>query len=134
MSDCIFCKIISGEAPSYKIYEDDKVVVFLNIFPVSKGATLIVPKNHNSFMADGPEEDALAMMKALYKIAPLMMEGLGATGYNLGMNHGESAGPEILHTHIHVMPRYDGEKRSFERYEASKEELEDAFRRMKSKM
>ena len=132
--DCIFCKIVNGEIPSYKIYEDDKTMAFLNIFPMSKGAALIIPKNHASTMAEGSEEDAVAMMKTLHKVAPVMIEALGATGYNLGMNHGKDAGQEVFHTHLHVIPRYEGMERSFERYEASKEELEEAAEKILAKM
>ena len=134
MTDCLFCKIIKGEIPSHKIYEDNQALVFLNINPVSRGAALIIPKNHATAMADGSEDDAVAMMKTLYKIAPNIMDGLGATGYNLGMNHGAIAGQEVFHTHLHVMPRYEGVARTFEKMEVSQEELAEVAEQIRSKM
>lgn len=134
MQDCIFCKIIAGEIPSHKIYEDDETIVFLNIFPMSKGAALIVPKNHAEDMAHGSEVDSLAMMKTLHKIAPKMMEVLGAVGYNLGMNHGEVAGQEVFHTHLHVIPRYEGVERTFEKMEVTHDELTEVADKIRSKI
>ncbi|MBT3230664.1 HIT family protein [Candidatus Uhrbacteria bacterium] len=125
MNDCIFCKIINGEVPSYKIYEDDETFAFLNIHPMSKGHVLIVPKNHAEDLAHGSEGDSVAIMKTLHKIAPKVIEALGATGYNLGMNHGKIAGQEVFHTHLHVIPRYEGGARTFDKNEASEQELND---------
>lgn len=134
MSDCIFCKIIHGELPSQKIYEDEDTCVFLNINPMSVGHALIVPKNHAEVMAQGSEADAVAMIKTLYKIAPKMMEALGASGYNLGMNHGLVAGQEVPHTHLHVIPRYEGVDRTFEKMEVTQEELAKTAELIRLKM
>lgn len=119
--------------PCYKIYEDEKTMAFLNIYPMSKGAALIVPKNHASDMAEGSKDDAVAMMETLYKVAPIIMDALGANSYNLGMNHGKGAGQEVFHTHLHFIPRYKDVERSFERYEASKEELEEVAEKIWAK-
>jgi len=134
MSDCLFCKIIKGEIPSHKIYEDEDTYVFLNINPMSKGHALIVPKNHAEMMSQGSEADALAMMKTLYLIAPKIMDALGATGYNLGMNHGEIAGQEIFHTHLHLIPRYEGVARTFDKMEVTQEELAQVVEQIRSKI
>ena len=123
MTDCLFCKIVRGEIPCEKVYEDESVIAFLDIGPVSKGHTLIVPKQHADNMAAGSEQDAEAMMRAAYRLAPKIMSALGATGYNLGMNHGEVAGQDVMHSHLHLMPRYPGEPRSFTKTHPSKEEL-----------
>ena len=123
MNDCLFCKIIKGEIPSHKIYEDADTFAFLDIGPVSKGHTLIIPKNHAENLTAGSEEDALALMRTLKKLAPVITEALGATGYNLGMNHGADAGQDVFHTHIHLMPRYVGDKRNFVKTSPSQEEL-----------
>jgi histidine triad (HIT) family protein len=122
-SDCLFCKINAGEVPSHQIYEDDVTNVFLDIFPVSKGHMLIVPKEHAEDLGRGSEEAAVNMMKTVHKIAPGVMKALGATGYNLGMNHGKDAGQLVWHTHIHFIPRYEGDERSFEKKEVDQEEL-----------
>lgn len=123
MPDCLFCKIIAGKIPSYKIDEDEKTFAFLDIGPVSKGHTLIVPKEHAADLNSGSEESAIALMATVHRIAPKIMKTLGATGYNLGMNHGEVAGQDVFHTHLHIMPRYEGEPRSFTKTHPSNEEL-----------
>lgn len=123
MSDCLFCKIIAGEIPCQKIYEDENTFVFLNINPMSVGHALIVPKQHAQDLSSGSEQAAIDLIKTLYKIAPVVIKALGATAYNLGMNHGKVAGQEIFHTHLHLIPRYEDVPRSFEKMEPSQEEL-----------
>ena len=123
MSDCLFCKIIAGEIPSHKVYEDDRVLVFLDIGPVSRGHALFVPKVHGSDLGTGTKEDACALIGAVYMAAPKLLERLGASGYNLGMNHGADAGQLVFHTHMHFMPRYAGEPRNFTKMHPSQEEL-----------
>lgn len=102
---CLFCSIVAGDIPCYKVYEDESTLAFLDIGPVSKGHTVIIPKTHAENLQAGSEADAIAVMKALYRIAPSVLRVVGAEGYNLVMNHGVSAGQEILHTHIHCIPR-----------------------------
>lgn len=121
--DCLFCKIIKGDIPSHKIFEDDNTYAFLDIGPVSKGHTLIIPKEHATDLNSGSSEAAQSIMKILHLIAPKIMKALGATGYNLGMNHGVDAGQDVFHTHLHLMPRYPGDKRSFVKTHPSQEEL-----------
>jgi len=121
---CIFCKIVSGEIPALKIYENEKVLAFLDINPVSKGHTLLIPKTHAQDLAAGSVDDATELMRVVHDLAPKITKALGASGYNLGMNHGIDAGQEVLHTHIHIMPRYNGDARSFVKTHPAKEELE----------
>ncbi|PIZ55897.1 HIT family protein [Candidatus Uhrbacteria bacterium CG_4_10_14_0_2_um_filter_41_7] len=113
MDNCLFCKIISGEIPAHKIYEDDETLAFLDIGPVSEGHTLIIPKEHATDLTAGSEESALAIMQTIKEIAPKITEALGATGYNLGMNNGRDAGQDVFHTHMHLMPRYENDERKF---------------------
>ena len=112
-NECLFCKIVAGEVPSAKIYEDNDTYVFLDLFPVSRGHMLIVPKEHAEDLGAGSQEAARHMIATVHKIAPGVMKALGATGYNLGMNHGKDAGQLIWHTHMHFMPRYVGDTRTF---------------------
>ena len=123
MPDCLFCRLVAGEIPAHKIYENDRVLAFLDIHPVSVGHTLVIPKAHAENLAANSLEDAKAMMEAIHMLAPLITRALGASAYNLGMNHGEDAGQDILHTHLHIMPRRPGEPRSFEKTSPSQEEL-----------
>lgn len=120
---CLFCAIVAGDIPSQKIYEDDDVFAFLDIHPVSDGHTLIIPKVHAINLSEGTVDDAEKIMRAVYRLAPGIMRAVGADGYNLGMNHGESAGQEVSHTHVHLMPRKAGVSRRFVRTNPTAEEL-----------
>jgi histidine triad (HIT) family protein len=112
-STCLFCRIIAREIPAGIIYENEHVLAFLDIGPVSEGHTLVIPKEHADNLSAGSAASAEAIMKAVHYLAPKIMEAVGAAGYNLGMNHGVVAGQEVMHTHVHIMPRKDGEPRSF---------------------
>lgn len=132
--DCLFCKIIAGEIPSHKIYEDEHTFAFLDIGPVSEGHTLVVPKNHAVDLNDGSAEDAAHIMETVHKLAPVIMPALGASGYNLGMNHGVSAGQDVMHTHVHIMPRKDGEPRNFTKTHPSQDELKTTADKIRAAM
>lgn len=120
---CLFCSIASGNIPSHVVYEDDRVFGFLDIGPVSRGHLLLVPKTHTENLSENAPEDAAALMQAAQVMGRRVQEKLGAAGYNLGMNHGEVAGQEVMHTHLHLMPRYAGEPRSFAKTHPANEEL-----------
>lgn len=120
---CLFCSIIAGEIPSHKVYEDENTFAFLDIGPVSEGHTLVVPKVHAVDLASGSLEAAEQMMRTVYRIAPAILKAVGADGYNLGMNHGESAGQDVMHTHMHIMPRKTGVPRTFTKTHPSQESL-----------
>ena len=104
-TDCIFCKIISGELPSSKVYEDNDVLAFLDIKPVNPGHTLVIPKKHFENIHDTPDDIFAKTMVAAKKIADAILK-LGAKGVNIGMNNGSAAGQIVFHAHVHVMPRY----------------------------
>ena len=103
--DCIFCKIIKGEIPSSKIYEDATTFAFLDISPVNLGHTLVIPKNHYVNIYETPEEIISDMMKTVKKISHAIKDGLKADGINVNMNNDPAAGQVVLHSHIHVIPR-----------------------------
>ena len=109
MTDCIFCKIIKGEIPSYRLYEDDSVIAFLDIQPVNKGHTLIVPKKHSLDITDMEDEDITAVFTAAKKLAPAILKATGADGFNLGMNNKKAAGQLVMHSHLHIMPRFSND-------------------------
>ncbi len=104
--DCIFCKIIAGELPSSKIYEDGDVFAFLDIKPVNPGHVLVIPKKHYESIHDTPNDIFAKMSVTAKKIATSIQDNLGAKGVNIGMNNGKTAGQVVFHAHIHVMPRY----------------------------
>lgn len=102
----IFKKIIDREIPSDIVYEDDKVLAFLDIYPIRKGHTLIVPKKEFTNILDGDTDTLAHMMVVAQKIARALMEAVDAEGINIHMNNGHEAEQDVLHAHLHVIPRY----------------------------
>jgi len=106
MSDCIFCKIVKGEIPSAKIFENEHVMAFLDISQITKGHTLVIPKIHNENIFD---MDAITA-RNLFEVVPLISNAikseLNPAGMNLLSNAGEAAGQEVFHFHLHLIPRY----------------------------
>jgi histidine triad (HIT) family protein len=110
MSDCIFCKIVKGEIPAYKVYEDDKVYAFLDINPLSKGHTLVLPKEHYVNVLDTPKELYGYMSEIVKKIAQKIEDEYEPEGILINQNNGRKAGQEIDHVHIHIKPIYEDTK------------------------
>lgn len=106
MSDCIFCKIIKGEIPSAKVYEDENVFAFLDISQVTKGHTLVIPKAHEKNVYELSSESAQNVFTAVPKIANAIKSSYNPIGLNLLNNNGEKAGQSVFHFHIHLIPRY----------------------------
>lgn len=106
MSDCIFCKIIKGEIPSAKVYEDEHVYAFLDISQVTKGHTLVIPKIHKENVFDLTPEIAGPLFQAVPKIANAIKAEFQPEGLNLLNNNGEAAGQTVFHYHMHLLPRY----------------------------
>jgi histidine triad (HIT) family protein len=105
-TDCIFCKIISGNLPATQIYETPRVMAFLDVLPVQLGHTLVVSKSHYDNLLDLPDDLFLEMGQVGRKVAQAFQEVLRAQGFNLVMNNYEVAGQTVFHTHIHVIPRF----------------------------
>lgn len=108
MTDCIFCKIIKGELPATKLYEDEKALAFLDIYPVNIGHALVIPKEHFENILETPEDVIAHMMKIVKKVSH-GIEKLGCDGINITMNNKSAAGQVVFHSHIHVIPRYEGD-------------------------
>lgn len=106
MSDCIFCRIVRGELPSYKVFEDERVLAFLDIHPVNPGHTLVIPKNHSLNIFEVSSEDWSAVTEAARVLSGVIEKTLGAKGVNLMMNNREHAGQLVDHTHVHIIPRF----------------------------
>jgi histidine triad (HIT) family protein len=109
VGDCIFCKIASGQIPSTKIYEDEVVVAFLDIGPVSDGHTLVMPRQHVEKAHSCPPELLGQIWTRLGKIAGAVAEAVGADGYNVLCNNGRAAGQLVDHLHFHIVPRKTGD-------------------------
>ena len=106
MEDCIFCKIIAGEIPSSKVYEDEQVLAFLDISQVTPGHTLVVPKEHFRNMLEMDREAASQLFACIPTIARKVMKATDAKGMNIINNNEVIAGQTVFHTHIHLAPRY----------------------------
>lgn len=106
MNDCIFCKIVKGEIHSYKIYEDDDVYAFLDINSVSRGHTLVVPKEHYADIFEIPEDLLSKVNIVVKKLSSRIKERLECDGINILQNNGSCAGQTVLHYHVHIQPVY----------------------------
>lgn len=108
-TSCIFCKIANGTIPSYKVYEDNDIIAFLDVNPVSRGHTLVVTKEHFSSMLTCPKNILDRAFEVAQLIGQAEISELGATGVNIITNANHSAGQSVLHFHIHVIPRFDND-------------------------
>ena len=106
MDNCIYCKIMTGEIPSYCLYEDDLFKVILDIYPSAIGHTLIIPKAHAANIYELGEKESATLMPLAGKIAAALKELLNFDGLNILQNNGEVAGQTINHYHMHLIPRY----------------------------
>ena len=113
-NDCIFCAIADGEIPSFKVYEDDLVLAYLDINPFSKGHTLVIPKAHSTGLLDTGDDVLVAVVARVKKVAAHLKAALPCDGFNILQNNGEAAGQTVRHLHFHIIPRYAGEPLAFE--------------------
>ena len=114
MTDCIFCKIIEGQIPSAKVYEDEDVYAFLDITQVTPGHTLVIPKTHVANIFEYDEDLATKVMTKLPKISRAVRRAFpDMLGLNILNNNGQAAGQTVFHSHIHLIPRYQGDSDGF---------------------
>lgn len=109
MTDCLFCKIVAGEIPAQTVYADDDVVAFLDINPLAKGHTLVIPTTHASRLGELDEAAAGAYFAKVPAITQAVEDAVGADGATLAWNDGPAAGQEVDHTHLHIVPRWTGD-------------------------
>lgn len=122
---CIFCKIINKEIPSSTIYEDDKVIAFLDLSQTTKGHTLVVPKKHYENILECDEETLAHLIKVTQKLAKHITQKLDAKGVNILNNCNEVAGQTVMHLHFHIIPRYsENDAIQIEFHESKKQDLE----------
>jgi len=103
--ECVFCKIVAEEIPSVKIYEDEYALAFLDIAPLTKGHTLVVPRNHAKQIEHLSEKDNEKLWEMVRIVVPRLTEAMGAHGMTVAVNNGEAAGQEVAHVHVHLVPR-----------------------------
>jgi histidine triad (HIT) family protein len=108
-SDCVFCRMVSGEIPVAKVYEDQTILAFLDIGPVSDGHTLVIPKQHFGRLHDCPAELVGQVGCRLGKIAKAVAAAMDSDGYNILCNNGMAAGQLVEHLHFHIIPRNRGD-------------------------
>ncbi len=113
MNDCIFCKIVRGELPSAKVYEDADVLAFLDIGPIVKGHTLVIPKAHHDPLPAVPPALLAKVMAVVQWVAQAQLDGLSADGVNIHQSNGAVAGQIVPHVHFHVVPRFANDGHSW---------------------
>src|SRR5580704_15241884 len=107
MADTIFGKILRGEIPCHRIYEDDHVLAFLDVGPLSRGHTLVIPKQAVATLDQLSDDDAAAIGRVLPRIARAVLAATGATAFNVLQNNGTAAHQAVHHVHFHIIPKYD---------------------------
>ncbi|MHA1292645.1 MAG: HIT domain-containing protein [Promethearchaeota archaeon] len=133
--NCIFCKIINKEIPAKIIFEDEKNIALLDIFPINEGHTIIIPKCHYQNIEEIPEKDFIDLFKCVKKIAQNIHEKLEIDGYNILQNNFPAAGQIINHIHIHIIPRKENDKKfalTIPREQATEEELNKILFKLKN--
>jgi histidine triad (HIT) family protein len=106
---CIFCRIVDGDVPSRTVYETDETLAFLDANPLVEGHTLVIPKSHHETVDELPPELAGAVFETVSAVTPHVEAAVDADGTTLAVNNGTAAGQEVPHTHVHVVPRFDGD-------------------------
>ncbi len=118
-TDCIFCKMVAGKIPVTKVYEDDVVLAFLDIGPLSDGHTLVIPRQHFQRLHDCPVELLAQVCSRLGRVAKAVAAGMECEGYNVLCNNGRAASQLVAHLHFHIIPRNSGDG-VFERWPSYK--------------
>ena len=134
--NCIFCKLANGDIPTMTLFEDEDFRVIFDASPATLGHALILPKDHAANIFDISDETLAKAHILAKKLANVLMEVFGADGVNVLQNNNEAAGQTVFHFHIHVIPRYAGEREMvmWKPGEQNKEALEEALLRIKEKM
>jgi histidine triad (HIT) family protein len=109
MDDCVFCKMVEGEIPLAKVYEDEAVLAFLDIRPISDGHTLVIPKQHCTRVHECDPEILGQLALRLGKVARAVITAMECDGYNVLCNNGSAAGQVVEHLHFHIIPRNTGD-------------------------
>ena len=106
---CIFCRIVDGDLPSRTVYETDETLAFLDANPLVEGHTLVIPTSHHETVDELPPETAGAVFETVSTVTPRVEAAVDADGTTIAVNNGVAAGQEVPHTHVHIVPRFDGD-------------------------
>jgi histidine triad (HIT) family protein len=121
--NCVFCKIVSGKLPAYKVYEDDEYLAFLDINPFSAGHTLVCPKKHGETLWDMDDHEIAGVFKIASKVSKGIVAAMKADGFRIMQNNGEAANQVVAHMHVHVIPHKLSDKGKFNRLKLSDQEM-----------
>ena len=134
MADDVFSRIVKGEIPAKKVYENDKVLSFVDIAPVNKGHVLVIPKKKYETITDMPEELAGELFKAVHKVAKAVVKATNAEGYNILVNNKRASGQEVPYVHAHIIPRFadDGFRFGWRTLKYEENEIDDFQKKIRS--
>jgi len=107
--DCIFCSIVTGDIPGRIVKETDDAVAFLDANPLAPGHTLVVPRDHHQRLNEIPADEAADLFDAVHELSAAVEGAVDADAVSIGINDGEAAGQEVPHTHVHLVPRFEGD-------------------------
>lgn len=122
---CTFCEILKNEKTASYVYEDNRTIAILDIRPINEGHTLVIPKKHYENLYEIPDEEVAYLFKIVKKVASAVKKATNADGISIFQNNGRAAGQVIFHVHVHIIPRYEGQRSHRLRYDASREKLDE---------
>jgi diadenosine tetraphosphate (Ap4A) HIT family hydrolase len=128
---CRFCKLARKEDSMSLIYEDDKVMAFLDNRPLSEGHTLVAPKKHYEYIYDVPDDEVGYLFQTVKKVAIAVKKSMKADGITIAQNNGRASGQIIFHVHVHIIPRYEGRPPSRPYEVADKQDLDEVAKRIR---
>ena len=128
---CVFCEIVKGNIPSYKVYEDDNYLAILDISQTTMGHTLVMPKKHYDNILAMDKNEAGELMATAQDVGKNIVKKLNANGLNILVNTNEVAGQSVMHTHVHLIPRYDNNDSIDIKFKENKFNLEDILNKVK---
>lgn len=108
--DCVFCSIAGGQIPAEIVYEDEATLAFMDIAPIHRGHTLVIPRKHATDVFEIAPDEAAAVMRTAVKVAGAVKAALGCDGVNLFQSNGSAAGQTVFHFHVHVLPRWNRDR------------------------
>jgi histidine triad (HIT) family protein len=132
--ECVFCKILAGRLPSYRVYEDERHVAFLDINPFSAGHTLVCPKRHGETLWDLDESEIAEVFKVASKVSMGVVSATKADGFRIMQNNGEAANQAVAHIHVHVIPHKLEDKGRFNRMKLSDKEMAEVAESIKAEI
>jgi histidine triad (HIT) family protein len=132
--ECVFCKIVAGKLPSYRVYEDERHVAFLDINPFSAGHTLVCPKRHGETLWDMDEREIAEVFKVASKVSMGVVSATKADGFRIMQNNGEAANQAVAHIHVHVIPNKLEDKGRFNRMTLSEKEMAEVAESIKAEI